>query len=147
MADQDQNQQEQQPQQISPIQFLQRYPNAPDQGTIELWKQQAPGGRLRLWHSTDEKRVYILRAVGAAEMIQIQNSVPAGITPDKLPLVLQNAIACRCCVWTSATIDGHLTDLALQASGAGLGSTLQEIVYQLSDFCDPVTIDRCSADL
>jgi len=133
--------------QITPLQFLQGFTDAPDQETIDSWKSQAPGHRIRMWHSTDGKRVYLLRGISALELIQVQATLPAGLTPEKLPLAQQNAIASRCCVWTSDSFDHRLSELQLQAAGAGLGQTLQEIIFQLSDFTDPMTIERCSADL
>ena len=38
-------------------------------------------------------------------------------------------------------------DPGLQGSGAGLSQTLHEIICQISDYADPVTIERCSAYL
>ena len=60
---------------------------------------------------------------------------------------VQILLAIRCCVWTSSTIDHKLSDLALKGAGAGLPQTLQEIIYQLSDYMDPMDINRFSADL
>jgi hypothetical protein len=136
-----------QDQQITPFDFLQTFPGAPDQATIESWKAQAPGRRVRLYHSTDAKRAYVLRGISALELAQVQTSLPANLTPEKVPGALQNVVAIRCTIWASETPDHKLSELVLQASGAGLAQTLHEIVCQLSDYADPVTIERCSADL
>ena len=133
--------------QITPFEFLQTFPEAPSLEQIEQWKQQAPGARLRIWHSTDGKRVYVLRAIGGQELGQLQASLPPNIPPEKVQAEVQILLAIRCCVWTSSTIDHKLSDLALKGAGAGLSQTLQEIIYQLSDYMDPMDINRFSADL
>jgi hypothetical protein len=133
--------------QITPFEFLQTFPEAPSLEQIEQWKQQAPGARLRIWHSTDGKRVYVLRAIGGQELGQLQASLPPNIPPEKVQAEVQILLAIRCCVWTSSTIDHKLFDLALKGAGAGLPQTLQEIIYQLSDYMDPMDINRFSADL
>ena len=133
--------------QITPFEFLQQFPEAPSVEQIEQWKQQAPGARLRIWHSSDGKRVYVLRAIGGQELGQLQASLPPNIPPEKVQAEVQILMAIRCCVWTSSTIDHNLSDLALKGAGAGLPQTLQEIIYQLSDYMDPMDINRFSADL
>ena len=133
--------------QITPFEFLQQFPEAPSLEQIEQWKQQAPGALLRIWHSSDGKRVYVLRAIGGQELAQLQASLPPNIPPEKVPGEVQILLAIRCCVWTSSTIDHKLSDLTLKGAGAGLPQTLQEIIYQLSDYMDPVDINRFSADL
>ena len=69
--------------QITPFEFLQQFPEAPSVEQIEQWKQQAPGARLRIWHSSDGKRVYVLRAIGGQELAQLQASLPPNIPPEK----------------------------------------------------------------
>jgi hypothetical protein len=137
----------QEPQAITPFEFLQGFEGAPSQDQIDSWKSQAPGARVRLFHSSDGKRIYIMRGIGASELAQLQASLPANIAPDRLPSVIQSAVAVRCNLWTNSTIDKKLSDLALQAAGAGLPGTLHEIVCQLSDYMDPESISRFSADL
>jgi len=139
---------EQQPQpQITPFEFLQSFPDAPSLEQIDQWKQQAPGARLRIWHSTDGKRVYVLRGVGGQELGHLQAGIPPNIPPEKVPAEAQARLAILCCVWTSSTLDHKLSDLVLKGAGAGLPQTLQEIIYQLSDYMDPMDINRFSADL
>ena len=133
--------------QITPFEFLQKFAGAPSQEQINEWKQQAPGARIRLFHSSDGTRIYLLRGIGGQELAQLQASLPPNIAPEKVPTEVQNLIAIRCCVWTNSTIENKLSDLALKGAGAGLPQTLQEIIYQLSDYMDPATIDRFSADL
>jgi hypothetical protein len=147
MAEQTADQTADQAAPITPFEFLQGFAGAPNQADIDSLKAQAPGGRIRLFHSTDAKRVYLMRGISAIELVQVQNLIPAGIHPDKLSGVMQTTVAIKCCAWTSETADHKLSDLALQAAGAGLTGTLHEIVCQLSDYMDPATIDRCSADL
>ena len=84
--------------QITPFEFLQTFPEAPSLEQIEQWKQQAPGARLRIWHSTDGKRVYVLRAIGGQELGQLQASLPPNIPPEKVQAEVQilwrSAVAC-----------------------------------------------------
>jgi hypothetical protein len=89
----------------------------------------------------------VLRAIGGQELGQLQASLPPNILPEKVQAEVQILLAIRCCVWTSSTIDHKLSDLALKGAGAGLPQTLQEIIYQLSDYMDPMDINRFSADL
>jgi len=84
--------------QITPFEFLQQFPEAPSLEQIDQWKQQAPGARLRIWHSSDGKRVYVLRAIGGQELVQLQASLPPNIPPEKVPAKSrsswQSAAAC-----------------------------------------------------
>ena len=59
---------------ITPFEFLQQFADAPSQEQIDSLKSQAPGRRLRLFHSTDAKRVYIMRGIGGAELAQLCDS-------------------------------------------------------------------------
>lgn len=130
-----------------PYEFLSKFSNAPTKSQIEAWKSQAPGGRIRMKASSDLKRVYLMRAIGGTELAQLQTRLPQNIAPERLPQELQIAIACHCCLWTNASPDGKLTDLVMRASGSGLSVTLHEVVSVLSDYEDPETIERLSADL
>jgi hypothetical protein len=131
----------------NPYEFIAAFPNGPTKDQLELWKAQAPGGRIRMKASSDFKRVFIMRAIGGTELAQLQARLPQNIAPERLPQELQIAVAVHCCLWTSATPDGKLTDLVLRASGSGLPITLHEVVSVLSDYEDPETIERLSADL
>ncbi|TSA39524.1 hypothetical protein D4R30_00940 [archaeon] len=131
----------------NPYEFIASFAGAPTKDQIELWKSQAPGGRIRMKASSDMKRVFIMRAIGGTELAQLQGRLPQNITPERLPQELQIAVACHCCLWTSVTPDGKLTDLVLRGSGSGLPLTLHEVVSVLSDYEDPETIERLSADL
>ena len=131
----------------NPYEFLASFPNAPTREQVESWKAQAPGGRIRMKASGDFKRVFIMRAIGGTELAQLQTRLPSNITQDRLPQELQIAVACHCCLWTSVTPDGKLTDLVLRGSGSGLPLTLHEVVSVLSDYEDPEMIERLSADL
>jgi hypothetical protein len=126
--------------------FLAQFPGAPTSETIAAWKQQVPGGRVRLKTSSDYKRVYIMRAIGSTELAQLQARIPQA-TPEIMAQALELAVACQCCLWTSATPDGKLTEMVLRASGSGLPVTLHEVVSVLSDYESPETIERLSADL
>lgn len=135
------------PKAVTPFEFLQQFPGAPTAEQIESWKSQAPGRNLRLFHTPDGKRLYILRAIGGTELAQVQAQMPAGIKPENYVSEQQIAVAVRCCVWASDTTDHKMSDMAFRAGTAGLAQTLHEIIAELSDYCDPQTIQRCSADL
>jgi hypothetical protein len=130
-----------------PFTFLASFPNAPTRDQLELWKSQAPGGRIRLKTTSDFKRVFIMRAIGGTELAALQARLPQNITPERVPQEMQVAVSIHCCLWTNATPDGKLTDLVLRGSGAGLPLTLHEVVSVLSDFEDPEMIEHLSADL
>jgi hypothetical protein len=138
--------QQEQPQ-LTPVQFLGQFPDAPTQDQIDSLKQQAPGGRIRLFHSSDAKRVYLMRGVTGVELAGLQAKIPQNTDPDKIPGLVQILVAAHCCVWTSATQDHKLNEQVLRGGTAGLPETLHEIVCQLSDYMAPVDIQRFSADL
>jgi hypothetical protein len=138
--------QQEQPQ-LTPVQFLAQFPDAPTQDQIDSLKQQAPGGRIRLFHSSDAKRVYLMRGVTGVELAGLQAKIPQNTDPEKIPGLVQALVAAHCCVWTSATPDHKLNDQVLRGGTAGLPETLHEIVCQLSDYMAPVDIQRFSADL
>ena len=132
---------------VSPLEFLQTFTGAPTIETINDWKTQVPGARLKIFTSSDAKRIYVLRGVNALELAQLQASLPANLPQEKLFAELQIQLAAKCTLWTNDTKDGKLSPEGIKASGAGLAQTLHEIIFQLSDFMDPETIDRLTADL
>lgn len=133
---------------LSPMAYLATIPGAPTEAQLTLIKAQAPGGRVRLFTSSDGKRVYIMRGFSGLELKAIQGRIPAGISPQNYPEELQKAIAVACCVWTNAGQDGKLTDAILHgSSGAGLAIALHEVAAMLSDYMSPEQIEQYSADL
>lgn len=137
----------QEPQALDPYSFLAKFPNAPTRERVESWKQQVPGGRVRLKTSSDYKRIYLMRAMGGAELAQVQARLPQNMPPERYLVELQLAVTAHCCLWTNVAPDGKLTEEVLRASGAGLPSTLHEVVSVLSDYENPDVIERLSADL
>jgi hypothetical protein len=132
---------------LSPLEFLQTFTGAPALEVVNDWKAQAPGARLKIFTSSDAKRIYVLRGITALELATVQSGLPTNLPQEKLFSELQTAIAVRCTLWTNWTKDGKLSMDAIKSSGAGLSQTLHEIIFQLSDFMDPETIERLSADL
>lgn len=121
--------------------------DAPSQDVINGWKSQVPGNRVRVYFSTDMKRAYVMRPISALQLQRVQEQLPKANAPEEFAANLQRAVAAGCCLWTNQTANRKLTEIDLNGSGAGLSATLQEVVSQISDYADPVTIDRFSADL
>jgi hypothetical protein len=119
----------------------------PSKATIDVWKQSACNGRVRIFSPDPSfKRLFILRGLSAREWDVAQNEIPQNTPAEKVEQVLQGSIVVRACHWASAT-QGKLTEDNLRNAGAGLTLALYEIVCQLSDFVPPAVIDRLSADL
>lgn len=133
---------------MSPADFLKQFKGAPDSDKIALFKENAPGHRIKLFTSPDGKRVYVLRGISAFELeqIQISNGVQTA-APNKQSDKVQQFVLSKCVLWTNTTASGRVTDTDLIAAGAGLVTTLTHIVNELSDFLDEVQIMRLSADL
>jgi hypothetical protein len=131
----------------TPQDFLSKFKGAPDEDLIAKIKSSSPGGRLRMITSTDGQRVYILRAISAFELQQLQDGILKTVLPEKYPTALKTALAVKCVVWTSATPTGVLTDLELKSAGAGLVDTLHEVISELSDYMEAPQIRQFSADL
>jgi hypothetical protein len=133
---------------VTPAQFLQQFgPNAPTEADLTSWKAQSPGNRIRIQQTTDLKRVFVLRGLGGSELAKITNELNPNIPQERVTAALQSLIACRCCHWTNTTVDGKLTELQLSAAGAGLPQTLNIAINDLSDYCDPDTIQRLSIEI
>lgn len=132
---------------LTPLEFLQTFTGAPTLEVINDWKAQVPGARIKIFTSTDAKRIYVLRGINSLELAQVQAGLPANLGQEKLFPELQAQLASRCTLWTNDTKDGKLSIEAVKTSGAGLAQTLHEVIFQLSDFMDPETIERLTADL
>ena len=133
---------------LSPFDFLKQFSGAPSQEKINSFKQQAPGGRIKLITSSDGKRVYILRAISAFELQNLQESpIFKTVAPEKYALTLKTELAAKCILWTNATPTGKMDNMELKTSGAGLVDTLHEVISELSDYMEAPQIARYSADL
>lgn len=133
---------------LNPYDFIARFPGAPDKAKIDSWKQQVPGGRIKLKVSGDEKRVYIMRAISGLELGKLtQQILQQALPQEKLASELTSLVVCTCCLWTNASPTGQLTDQMLKASGSGLADTLHAVLSELSDYETPETIERLSVEL
>lgn len=130
----------------TPFEYLALFPGAPTPAQIDSYRQAVPGGRLRLLPMPDGKRLFLLRGFTAIEMQQFQAEA-AKVAPEKQLYTLQVAAAARCTLWTSFVKSGKLTASDLEASGAGLASTLYTAIADLSDFTDPEVLDQLYIDL
>ncbi len=129
----------------TPLEFLLKQPGAPTVARINELKQQVPGGRLRVFATSDGKRVYLLRGFSGLEMAEVQKAVPANSTRPEEDYVLR--MAARCVVWTNSSPTGQLDPTVLQACGAGLPGTLFTMMSHLSDFVDPEMLDQLSGEI
>jgi hypothetical protein len=128
----------------TPWDFLALFPNAPTQQAIEAMRMQVPGGRLRLLPMKDGKRLFLLRAFTALEMISAQ--AEAGkVAPEKQLAMMQSILVTRCILWNSIN-GGKLTEADLMNSGAGLASTLYHAIADLSDFVEPQFLEQLFVD-
>ena len=133
---------------LSPSEFLKTFKGAPSEARIEEMKKNSPGGRIKLITSSDGKRVYILRAISAFELQQLQDgSLLKTTAPEKYASLLKRELAAKCILWTNATPTGNLSTVELLNSGAGLVDTLHEVISELSDYMEGPQIQRYSADL
>jgi len=134
--------------QLTPAEFLQQFSSsAPSQDQLKSWQSQAPGNRIRVFQTTDLKRIFVLRGMGGTELTEIQAKLSPTIPPERIQGELMIQIAVRCCLWTNVSTDGKLTDLMLRAAGAGLPETLNQVINVLSDYCSPDTIERLCIEL
>ena len=119
----------------------------PSKGQIDIWKQSACNGRVRIFSpDTSFKRLFVLRGLSAREWDLAQAEVPVNTPPEKLEQILQVCIVAKAVLWSSMT-KGQIGADTLSNSGAGLTLALYEIVAQLSDFVPPQAIERLSAEL
>ena len=133
--------------QKTPYEYLaERYPSAPNEATIQSFKMQVPGGRVRFFELPDAKRAVLLRAISPLELAVIQTEA-GKLELSKQLFELQVAVVNKCTLWCSFTKSGKLNDQELRASGAGLAVTLHAVIWDLSDYIDPAVIDTLSIDL
>jgi hypothetical protein len=132
---------------VTPFEFLKQFKGAPDENKINEMKHSAPGNRLRMFTSSDGKKVYVLRGISAFELEQLQNGILKTILPEKYPAALKNSLAAKCVVWTNATPTGRISEVEFKSLGAGLVDTLHEVISELSDYMESPQIRQFSADL
>ena len=134
------------PEPQSPYDFLALFPGAPTPDQIETYRKMVPGGRLRLLPMKDGKRLFLLRGFTALELQAIQADA-AKAPAEKQGQIAQTSIVLRCTLWTSTETSGKLTEAGLAASGAGLVSTLNIAITDLSDYNDPAVLEQLYVDL
>jgi hypothetical protein len=131
----------------NPFEFIAKhFPTAPNELTIQGFKAQVPGGRVRFFQLPDAKRAVLLRAISPLELAAIQAEA-AKLEPSKQLFELQVLVSSKCTLWASFTKSGKLLDSDLRACGAGLPVTLHAVVWDLSDYIDPAVIDSLIVDL
>ena len=138
---------------MDPYEYLATFPNAPSKATIEVYKQQAPNGVVRIF--AVGKRIYLVRGISGLELQQVQGEIPtnlgAALEPEARAAKVESEVAIRvssrCTCWTSASVDGKLTIEQLRGGSAGLPSTLFNLITYLSDFIDPEALQLMSAEL
>jgi hypothetical protein len=136
---------EEQPQ--TPYEFLSSFKSAPTEARLDDIKSSVPGGRIKLFTSSDGKRAYILRGISAFELQKLQDGMLTTVKPDNYLAALKLELASKCCVWTSTTQTGLISNIELKQAGAGLTDTLHEIISELSDYMDAPQIRQFSVDL
>jgi hypothetical protein len=129
----------------TPYDYLALFPGAPSAQIVESYRQQVPGGRLRLLPMKDGNRLFLLRGFTAIELSQVQAEV-AKTPAEKQLMNLQIAMAARCTLWASITKNGKLTESDLHQTGAGLAPTLYHSIMDLSDYNDPDVLEQISID-
>jgi hypothetical protein len=133
---------------VDPYTFLAEFKGAPTKAQIEQWKTSTCNGRVKLFTPDPSgKRVFILRGLSARELEAVQNDIPANTAQERLEGEMQRATAAKATLWTSLTPTGKIVGDDLRNTGAGLTSSLYELVFQLSDFLTPVMLDKLSTDL
>ena len=132
---------------LDPLEFLSTFPNAPTKENIAIYKNSSPGHRIKLFTSSDMKRVYIMRGITAFELQKLQEGILSTVKESNYENELQIAVACKCCIWTSTTSTTKLNEMDIKGSGAGLAVNLYHIVSELSDYVAPSQLDRFTADL
>jgi len=131
----------------SPFEYIiAKYPNAPSEVTIQGYKNQVPGGRVRFMELPDGKRALLLRAISALELAAIQAEARKFEETRQL-YELQVAVASKCTLWASFTKDNKLSDAVLRQCGAGLAVSIHAAVWDLSDYIDPAVMDNLVIDL
>lgn len=129
----------------TPSDYLALFPGSPSPAQVESYRQQVPGGRLRLLPMPDGKRLFLLRAFTALELAGVQAELQR-IPEDKQANHLQVQMSIRCCLWTSVVKTGKLTENDLASSGAGLASSLYFAITDLSDFTAPAVLEQLFVD-
>lgn len=124
--------------------FLATLPNAPTPAQISGYKQQAPGGRVKLF-TPDAKRAFIVRGISGYELSELAKNVPQNATDPELELKL--AICAKATIWTNTTANNLLDPMTLKSMTAGLPDTLHQLISRLSDFFDPIQLNAFSGDL
>ena len=130
----------------TPYEFLALFPGAPTPSDIEPYRKMVPGGRLRLLPMKDGKRLFLLRGFTALELQAVQADA-AKAPPEKQGQIAQTALVIRCTLWASTEVGGKLTEVGLQSAGAGLVSTLNFAITDLSDYNDPAVLEQLYVDL
>ena len=127
----------------NPFNALRRsIPNFPSDAKIAMWKQQAPGARVKLF-CPDGRRVFFMRGLSGLELAQIQELpiVKSSKDPDR---EVQIAACAKCLLWTNV---GDLDENSFRTGPAGLAESLFAVIQNLSDFYDPVQLFNCSLEL
>jgi len=131
----------------SPYEYISsKYPNVPSEATIQTYKLQVPGGRVRFMELPDGKRAVLLRAISAPELAGCQAEARK-FEETKQLYELQLSVASKCTLWTSFTQGNKLTEIALRQCGAGLAVSLHAAIWDLSDYIDPAVMDNLVVDL
>ena len=136
--------------QLSPGQFLATFsPDAPDNAALVSFKEQVPGGRIKIQQLPDLKRVYVMRGLSGDELSKIEQMIPGinNLPPEKAQQALQYAIASRCTLWTNRTPDRKETEASLRAAGSGLAQTLNVTINDLSDYHSPDILQQLSIEI
>lgn len=136
--------QPEEPKVLTPAQLLASIPGAPTAAQIDVWKNEVPNHRIKLF-SPDFKRVYIVRGVSGLEVSAAQKSIPVNATDREVDFQL--AICATAILWTNATVNHKMTVVELRAGSAGLPSSIFELVSELSDYVKPEYLAMVSGDL
>jgi hypothetical protein len=128
----------------SPLQKLHTLKGAPAREQLEMWKQQACSGKLRI--IVPDNRGFVLRGLSAREFETCVNEIPQNTPPEKVEPTLQLNVVIKATLWTNINAGNKLDENSLRNSPAGLSSSLYEVVCQLSDFYNPVSLQQISED-
>jgi hypothetical protein len=129
---------------LTAFQHLSRFEGAPSEEEVNNWIASAPGGRLRLY-VPDGKSVFVLRAIGALELENIQKSL-LNVPQERLTIELQRTVCTQATLWTNTTKSKKLTNLDLQAAPAGRAVTMHEVISELSEFLPPQLVEKLTLD-
>jgi hypothetical protein len=132
---------------VDPLQFLTNA-GGPSKAQVDAWKAQTCNGRVKLFTPDGTlNRVFILRGLSARELEAVRGELPVNVSPERAPLEMQRLVVIRGTLWTNINKTNKLDTEALTASGAGLIESLYALISDLSDFLDPVMLEKLSADL